>query len=97
MVPVAGVPIWSINCACWRGSPSATCLLLTGYLGEQIESYFGNGGRLGLAYLAIRAKPQPLGTGGALREARRQLGRNIPAALWRFAAAHRICRRRPAA
>jgi NDP-sugar pyrophosphorylase family protein len=47
-------------------------VILTGYLGQQIEDYFGDGSRLGLRIVYSR-EPQPLGTGGALREARHLL------------------------
>lgn len=40
-------------------------VLGTGYLGEQIESYFGNGSQLGLR-IAYSRETEPLGTGGAL-------------------------------
>lgn len=43
-------------------------LILTGYLGEQIEDYFGDGGRLGLSIRYSR-ELTPIGTGGALRQA----------------------------
>jgi NDP-sugar pyrophosphorylase family protein len=44
-------------------------VILTGYLGEQIEEHFGDGSRLGLSIRYSRER-EPLGTGGALREAR---------------------------
>ena len=44
-------------------------VLLTGCLGDQIESYFGNGSRLGLRIQYSRER-HLLGTGGALRQAR---------------------------
>jgi NDP-sugar pyrophosphorylase family protein len=47
-------------------------VILTGYLGRQIEEYFGDGSRLGLQIRYSR-EPQPLGTGGAIREARQLL------------------------
>ena len=40
----------------------------TGYLGEQIQNYFGNGSRWGL-HIAYSQEPEPLGTGGAIRHA----------------------------
>lgn len=47
-------------------------VLLTGYLGERIESHFGDGGSMGLRIRYSR-EPSPLGTGGALRLARELL------------------------
>jgi NDP-sugar pyrophosphorylase family protein len=44
-------------------------VLLTGYLGEQIESYFGDGASLNLR-ISYSRELSPLGTGGALRQAR---------------------------
>ena len=43
--------------------------MLTGYLGEQIEACFGDGKEFGLRISYCRER-FPLGTGGALREAR---------------------------
>ena len=47
-------------------------VVLTGYLGSQIEEHFGDGAPLGL-HIRYSREPQPLGTGGALREARHLL------------------------
>lgn len=43
-------------------------LMSVGYLGEQVESYFGDGTRCGVTIRYAR-EPRPLGTGGALRNA----------------------------
>jgi NDP-sugar pyrophosphorylase family protein len=43
-------------------------VLLTGYLSEVIENYFGDGSRFGLSIRYSR-ETTPLGTGGALRQA----------------------------
>lgn len=48
-------------------------VLLTGYKSEIIEQHFGDGARFGLSIQYSR-ETQPLGTGGALREARALLG-----------------------
>ncbi len=45
-------------------------VLLIGYLGEQIEEYFGDGKRLGLN-IHYAKETTPLGTGGALKNAHR--------------------------
>jgi NDP-sugar pyrophosphorylase family protein len=69
MAPVAGMPYLEHQLRLLERQSLRDVLLLTGYLGEQIESYFGNGGRLGLRIRYSR-ECRPLGTGGALREAR---------------------------
>lgn len=69
MVPVAGVPYLEHQLRLLAQQELRDVVLLTGYLGEQIEQYFGNGSRLGLQ-LQYAREPAPLGTGGALRDAR---------------------------
>ena len=69
MVPVAGVPYLEHQLRLLAEQEFADVVLLTGYLGEQIEEYLGDGSRLGLQ-LRYSREPAPLGTGGALREAR---------------------------
>jgi NDP-sugar pyrophosphorylase family protein len=48
-------------------------VLLTGYKAEVIETHFGDGARFGVR-IAYSRESEPLGTGGALREARALLG-----------------------
>ncbi|HXM42734.1 MAG TPA: sugar phosphate nucleotidyltransferase [Bryobacteraceae bacterium] len=72
MVPVAGVPYLEHQLRLLARQSFRDVLLLTGYLGEQIESYFGSGARLGMR-LRYSRESQPQGTGGALRDARRHL------------------------
>jgi len=48
-------------------------VLLTGYRGEVIERHFGDGARFGVR-IAYGRETEPLGTGGAIREARHLLG-----------------------
>jgi D-glycero-D-manno-heptose 1,7-bisphosphate phosphatase len=48
-------------------------VLLTGYRSEVIENHFGDGNRFGVAITYSR-EDEPLGTGGAIREARAFLG-----------------------
>ena len=76
MVPVAGVPYLEHQLRLLARQSFHDVLLLTGYLGEQIESYFGNGARLGLR-LRYAREPRPQGTGGALRDARRDLAESF--------------------
>jgi len=69
MVPVAGRPYLEHQLRLLRDQSIRDVILLTGYLGEQIEGYFGDGRRFDLRIRYSRER-QPLGTGGALREAR---------------------------
>ena len=72
MVPVANVPYLEHQLRLLTEQKIRDVVLLTGYLGEQIEAYFGDGRRLGLR-ISYSREPSPLGTGGALREARGKL------------------------
>jgi NDP-sugar pyrophosphorylase family protein len=72
MVAVAGSPYLEHQLRLLAQQNIRDVLLLTGYLGEQIETYFGDGRKLGLRISYIR-EPSPLGTGGALRQARELL------------------------
>jgi NDP-sugar pyrophosphorylase family protein len=69
MVPVQGVPYLEHQLRLLAQQSLTDVVMLTGYLGQQIEDYFGDGSRLGLR-IAYSRELQPLGTGGALREAR---------------------------
>lgn len=68
MMQVAGIPYLEHQLRLLEQQSIRDVVLLTGYLGEKIEEYFGDGGRFGLA-LRYSREPQPLGTAGALREA----------------------------
>lgn len=68
MVPVGGVPYLEHQLRLLAGQEIRDVLLLTGYLGEQIEEYFGDGSAFGLR-IAYSREPDPAGTGGALRHA----------------------------
>lgn len=72
MVPVAGAPYLEHQLRLLAQQGFRDILLLTGYLGEQIEEHFGGGERMGLAIRYSREQ-SPVGTGGALREAREKL------------------------
>lgn len=69
MVPVKGVPYLEHQLRLLGRQGLTDIVLLTGYLGEQIEEYFGDGDRMGLR-LRYSREFEPLGTGGALRQAR---------------------------
>jgi NDP-sugar pyrophosphorylase family protein len=68
MVPVAGRPYLEHQLRELARQDVTDVVLLTGYLGEQIEDYFGDGRPLGLR-LRYRREATPQGTGGALRDA----------------------------
>src|SRR5581483_8563633 len=68
MVPVAGKPYLAHQLAELGRQGITDVVPLTGHLGDQIEAYFGSGGRLGLS-LRYRREPAPQGTGGGLRDA----------------------------
>lgn len=66
MVPVRGVPYLEHQLRVLAKRGICDIVLLTGYLGGQISSYFEDGARLGLR-IRYSQEPAPLGTGGALR------------------------------
>ncbi len=68
MVPVAGAPYLEHQLRLLEKQGIRSILILTGYLGEQIEEHFGDGHRLGLGIEYSRER-EPVGTGGALRDA----------------------------
>ena len=68
MAPVAGAPYLEHQLRLLEKQGITEILLLTGYLGEQIEDYFGDGSPFGLSIRYSR-ESAPIGTGGALREA----------------------------
>lgn len=72
MVQVRGVPYLEHQLRLLAEQDIRNVLLLTGYLGEQIESYFGDGAGLGL-HLDYSREASPVGTGGALRDAQYKL------------------------
>lgn len=72
MVPVAGAPYLEHQLRLLAKQDLRKVLILTAYLGEQIEAYFGDGHRWGLSIRYVR-EPEPLGTGGALRHAQELL------------------------
>ena len=68
MVLVGGEPYLAHQLRFLAGQGYSDVVVLTGYLGEQIEEYFGDGSRIGMRICYSR-EPAPLGTGGALRNA----------------------------
>jgi mannose-1-phosphate guanylyltransferase len=72
LVPVAGRPFLHHQLALLASHGVRTVLILTGYLGSQIEASVGDGSGFGLE-VTYSQEPAPLGTGGALRLAARHL------------------------
>ena len=72
MVPVAGKPYLEHQLRLLREQSITDVILLVGYLGHQIEDYFADGRGFGLT-VRYSHEASPLGTGGALREARNLL------------------------
>jgi NDP-sugar pyrophosphorylase family protein len=66
LMPVAGKPYLEYQLRWLRLQGFERILLLTGYLGEQIEECFGDGSSLGLK-INYNKEDEPLGTGGALK------------------------------
>jgi NDP-sugar pyrophosphorylase family protein len=69
LVPVAGVPFLEHQIRFLARQCIADVVVLTGHLGEQIEKYFDDGHQWGLS-IRYSQEAVPMGTGGALREAR---------------------------
>lgn len=67
MAPVAGKPILQWQIEALRRCGVTDILLITGYLGEKIEAFFGDGSTFGVRIRYYREQ-QPLGTAGALVE-----------------------------
>jgi NDP-sugar pyrophosphorylase family protein len=68
LAPVAGRPFLVHQLELLRRNGISRVVLLTGYLGEQIDALVGDGSSLGMR-IACSREPEPLGTGGALRQA----------------------------
>lgn len=73
MVPIGTRPFLELVVESFAGSGLRDFVLLTGYRGEIVEKHFGDGRRFGVHIVYSRDRG-PLGTGGAVREARALLG-----------------------
>ena len=73
MIPIGGRPYLELVLRSFADRGLRDLVLLTGYKHEVIEEYFGDGSRFGMNVRYSR-ETEPLGTGGALREARPLLG-----------------------
>ncbi len=65
MIPLLGKPILQYEIETLQKQDITDIVLVIGYLGEQISSYFGNGEKFGVNIRYIEEK-EPLGTAGAL-------------------------------
>ena len=74
MVSVAGVPFIDHQLRLLVRQGIREVILCIGYLGEQIESYVGDGARFGCSVLYARDGTTLRGTGGAIRNALPLLG-----------------------
>jgi len=72
MVPIHGRPFLEYQIEWVKQFGFHRILLLTGYLGEQIEEHFQDGRRWGVS-IAYSRESSPLGTAGALKLAEHQL------------------------
>ncbi|HVG22558.1 MAG TPA: sugar phosphate nucleotidyltransferase [Thermoanaerobaculia bacterium] len=73
MIPVGGRPYLERVLESFAENGLRSFVLLTGYRAEVVEEHFGDGEKFGYR-IAYSRETEPLGTGGALREARALLG-----------------------
>jgi NDP-sugar pyrophosphorylase family protein len=73
MIEIAGRPYLEYVLEAFASGGLKRFVLLTGFRAEVIESHFENGSRFGIE-ISYSRETEPLGTGGALREARALLG-----------------------
>jgi len=73
MIPIAGRPYLELVLESFAGKGLNRFVLLTGYRAEVIEERFGDGAKFGM-HIEYSREAEPLGTGGALRDARALLG-----------------------
>jgi len=73
MIPIAGRPYLERVIESFARCGLRNIVLLTGFRAEVIEEHFGNGERFSV-HIQYSRETEPLGTGGAIREARALLG-----------------------
>jgi NDP-sugar pyrophosphorylase family protein len=73
MIDVGGRPFLEYVIESFASRGLRELVLLTGYRSDAVEEHFGDGSRFGVA-IAYSREEQPLGTGGAIRDARHLLG-----------------------
>jgi len=74
MAPVAGRPFLEYLILQLKKYGLTDIVLCTGYLGEQVQGYFGNGDRWGV-HISYSQEKEPLGTGGAIKLAEKLVQR----------------------
>lgn len=72
MVPIRGEPFLHWQLLDLRAQGYTDVVLLVAYLGEQVREHFGDGSKWGIK-ISYAFEPEPLGTGGALKNALPQL------------------------
>jgi mannose-1-phosphate guanylyltransferase len=72
MAPILGRPFLEHMLVFLRGQGVDEILLALGHQPDAIQRYFGDGGRWGVR-LSMAVEPQPLGSGGAIRQFRERL------------------------
>lgn len=75
MLPVAGLPVTEHQLVTARRAGITSLVLATSYLSDVFIPYFGDGSRWGM-HLQYAVEEEPLGTGGAIRNAARLLAGN---------------------
>ena len=81
MLPVAGLPVTEHQILAAKKAGVHTLVLATSYLADVFTPYFGDGSKWGMKILYAVEK-QPLGTGGAIRNAAELLGRDEPVVIF---------------
>jgi len=76
MIPVGGRPYLERVIESFAHCGLRNIVLLTGYRGDVVEAHFGDGAAFGVR-IAYSRETEPLGTGGAIREARSLLGQRF--------------------
>ncbi len=72
MLPVAGLPVTEHQIMAAKRAGIHTLVLATSYLSEVFTPYFGDGSKWGIT-IAYAVEREPLGTGGAIRNAAEML------------------------
>lgn len=72
MIPILGKPVLEYEIDCIRKQGYVDIIIIIGYLGHVIQSYFGDGSQWGVSIQYIVEK-EPLGTAGALYYLRNNL------------------------
>jgi mannose-1-phosphate guanylyltransferase len=81
MLPVAGLPVTEHQILAAKKAGVHTLVLATSYLADVFTPYFGDGSKWGMKILYAIEK-EPLGTGGAIRNAAELLGRDEPVVIF---------------